>query len=501
MAITVNTNVASLNAQRNLLSSQGTLNRSIQRLSSGLRINSAKDDAAGLAISDRMTSQVRGLNQAARNANDGISLAQTAEGAMGEITNNLQRIRELAVQSANASNTATDRASLNDEVTQLVAEINRAATTTSFNGSFVLSGSFSSQNFQVGAQKGETISFSIASMKADALGVGSSSSYASSVAGTEVQSTALTDGDVTINGYNVGAATADGVSVNGTLTLSTGDTVDSSASGISVANAINAISGDTGVTATVAATSVTGTAATGFGTAIAAGGVLLNGVDLGAITAGASAADRGSDMAAAVNAVSDQTGVTATFNATTGAVDLTAADGRNITIEYSDAVGDVTTGFTTGNTVGAIASDTTRSTVSLTSTSSDGITIGGANEANAGLTAGYTAATATAGAGVSSIDVGTVGGAEDALAVIDAALERVDTERGNLGAVQNRLESTIANLMNVSENVSAARSRIVDADFAAETAELTKSQILQQAGMAMLSQANQIPQGALSLLQ
>ena len=493
MAITVNTNVASLNAQRNLLSSQGTLNRSIQRLSSGLRINSAKDDAAGLAISDRMTSQIRGLNQAARNANDGISLAQTAEGAMGEITNNLQRIRELAVQSANATNTATDRASLNDEVTQLVAEINRAATTTSFNGNFVLAGSFSSQNFQVGAEEGETISFSIASMKADALGVGSSSSYASAVTGSEVGATALSSGDITVNGYNVGAATADGVSYS-----------TSSASGIAVANAINAISGDSGVTAVVNATTVAGTAVTTWTTAIAAGDIAINGVDIGAIVAATAASVRGSDMAAAINAVSDQTGVTATFDTTTGAVALTAADGRNITIGtgVSTAASLATvTGLGYGDATTVASTDTTRSTVDLSSTDSAGITLGGALIASGGYTAGSTSATATAGAGVSSIDVSTQAGSVAALDIIDAALERVDTERGNLGAVQNRLESTIANLMNVSENVAAARSRIVDADFAAETAEMTRSQILQQAGMAMLSQANSIPQGALSLLQ
>jgi len=439
-----------------------------------------------------MNAQVRGLNQAVRNANDGISLAQTAEGAMGEITNNLQRIRELAVQSANASNSATDRSSLNDEVTQLVAEINRAATTTSFNGSLVLSGSFSSQSFQVGALKGETISFSISSMKASALGVGSSSSYSASVTGGEVQATALVAGAVTLNGYQVGAAVSDGVSYT-----------TSSASGIAVANAINAVSGQTGVTATTTATTVAGTAATAFATAIADNDITINGVNIGPLGAATSAADRGSDVAAAINAKTDQTGVTATFNTTTGAVALTAADGRNITIVAAATAGanDATTGLTAGAAGGAGATDTTRSSVNLSSSSSAGITVGGSAEADAGLTAAYTAATATVGAGVSSVDITTQAGAENALAIIDAALVRVDNERGTLGAVQNRLESTIANLMNVSENVAAARSRIVDADFAAETASLTKAQILQQAGLAMLSQSNQVPQAALTLLQ
>jgi flagellin len=491
MAITVNTNVASLNAQKNLIGSQNMLNRSLERLSSGLRVNSAKDDAAGLAISDRMTSQIRGLNQAVRNANDGISMAQTAEGAMGEITNNLQRIRELAIQSANASNTATDRASLNAEVTQLVAEIDRTATTTSFNGNKVLSGTFTSKTFQIGSEKGETLSFSIASMRADSLGVGSGSSYAAAVTGSEVEATALSSGDMTINGYEVGAATADGVSYS-----------TSSASGIAVANAINAVAGDTNVTATVNATTVAGTANTTAATALAAGDILINGVDVGALAAQADWVVRASDMAAAVNAISNQTGVTATF-ATTGSVSLTAADGRNITITTgaNTASAAANTGLGFGDALTTLAADTTRSTVDLSSTDSAGITLGGAVIASAGYTAGSTAATSTAGAGVSSVDISTVTGAEDTLAIIDAAIERVDTERGNLGAVQNRMESTIANLLNVSQNISAARGRIVDADFAAETANLTKSQILQQAGMAMLSQANAIPQGALTLLQ
>ncbi|MFH0730470.1 MAG: flagellin [Pseudomonadota bacterium] len=510
MALSINTNLASLNAQRNLGKTQGALNNSLQRLSSGLRVNSAKDDAAGLAISNRMGSQVRGLNQASRNANDGISLAQTAEGAMQEVTNNLQRIRELAVQAANDTNSASDRASLNDEATQLVAEIERVATTTSFNGKVLLDGSFGSASFQVGADQGEQISFGMISVRSSALGVGSGSSYSKSVAGTEVQTTALVSGAVTINGHQVGAAAADGVSVNGTLTLDTSTTLDSKASGIAVADAINAISGDTGVTATVSATTVTGTtvvasagAAGGYNTAITAGSVLINGVSIGAISASTGAVDRGADVAAAINAITSQTGVTATFNTTTGAVGLTAADGRNITIEKSANAGadDTSTGLTTGIATVTLGSDTTRSKVTLSSTSSAGITIGGSAEANAGLTAGYSAATVSAGAGVSSLDLTTSGNAGNAITIVDAALATIDSARGELGAIQNRFESTIANLQNVAENVTAARSRIVDADFASETASMTRSQVMQQAGVAMLAQANQLPQAVLSLLQ
>jgi flagellin len=497
MAITVNTNIASLNAQRNLATSGKLLNQSLQRLSSGLRINSAKDDAAGLAIATRMTAQVRGLNQAARNANDGISLAQTAEGALGEIGNNLQRLRELAVQSANASNSGSDRASLNAEATQLVAEIDRVATNTSFNGRNLLDGTFSSQTFQVGANSGSSNQISItsiASAKSSALGVGSGSSYSATSAGAEVGATALLANALSINGYMVGAAAADGVSYT-----------TSSASGIAVAAAINAVSGQTSVTATVGTTSLAGTAASAFATGIVSGDIAINGVNIGAIASAASAAERGGQVAAAINAVSAQTGVTATFS-TNGAVALSAADGRNITVVAAATAGanDLTTGITAGAAGAAGNTDTTRSAVSLSSSSSAGITIAGntaAGLAASGLTAGYTAATTTVGAGVSSLDLSTADGATAALTIIDAALATVSSSRGDLGAYQNRFESTIANLMNVAENISAAQSRIMDADFASETAQLTKSQILQQAGLAMLAQANTVPQAALTLLQ
>ena len=475
----INTNVASLNAQRNLGKSQGALQTSLQRLSSGLRINSAKDDAAGLAISNRMSTQIRGLNQAVRNANDGISVAQVAEGAMQETTNNLQRIRELAVQAANASNSASDRQALNAEVTQLVAEINRAATSTTFNGVKVLDGSFSSQAFQIGANKGETISFSVGSMKADSLGVGNTSGYSTTTNSTATTG-ALVAGGLSLNGFQVGATTDDGVSQSG----------NADGSAIAIANAINAISGDSGVNASVNANTLTTTVTAG-GTDIS--GLEINGVSItAALTASAAAAS--TEFAAAVNAVTDQTGVTATVtNATAGSVTLTAADGRNITI------GNASTGGGAGGS--GLSNGTTFGTVTLSSSGSAGITIGGSQAANAGLVAGFDAASVVAGAGVSTIDISTVSGAENALAIVDAALSKVDSERANLGAIQNRLDSTIANLSNISENVASARSRVQDADFAKETAELTRNQILQQAGTAMLAQANQLPQSVLSLLQ
>lgn len=493
MASYINTNIASLNAQRNLSTSQSSLNTSLQRLSSGLRINSAKDDAAGLAISERMTSQIGGLNQAARNANDGISLAQTAEGALSQIGANLQRIRDLAVQSANASNSVTDRAALNNEASQLISEINRVASNTNFNGVNLLDGSFAAQTFQVGANgtANDQISIaSIASAKSSALGVGASSSYSTSVAGGSVTTTALGAGELSINGYQVGASASDGVSFS-----------NSSASGIAKAAAINAVSGNTGVTATVSKTTVTGSS-TSAANAIAAGDILINGVDIGALDASTSGAQRGAQVAAAVNAVSTQTGVTATFDTTTGAVALSAADGRNITVTKSSNA--AAAAANTGIAGATGAATTATSTLSLSSSSSAGITVAdgtGAGLTVTGLTGGYTAATTTVGAGVSSLDLGTAAGATAALTTIDAALQSINSSRASLGAYQNRFSSAVASLQTNSENLSASRSRIRDADFAQETATLTRGQVLQQAGTAILAQANALPQGVLALLR
>ena len=479
----INTNISSLNAQRNLSSSHGALATSLQRLSTGLRINSAKDDAAGMAISERMTAQIRGNDQAARNANDGISLAQTAEGDLGQISTNLQRIRELAVQSANASNSASDRAALNQEASALIAEIDRVAKNSAFNGNKLLDGSFTAQTFQVGANNtaNDRIAIaSIASARADALGVGSGSSYSTRLPeGTAVTTAALAAGDLTINGFQVGATTADGVSYT-----------NADASGIAKAAAINAISGKTGVTATLSATTVTGAA--GAAAAISAGDIVINGVDIGAIEAATGAVDRGSQTAAAINAKSSQTGVTASFNTTTGAVTLSAADGRNITVAAT-AAGTTGTGLSTA---------TSTSKLTLSSSGSAGITLGGATGlTKTGLTVGYTAATATAGAGVSSLDLTTAAGAQNALTTIDAALSTVNSSRAALGAYQNRFSSVVSSLQTTSENLSASRSRIMDADFAKETAAMTRGQILQQAGTAMLAQANSLPNGVLKLLQ
>lgn len=494
----INTNIASLNAQRNLSNSQTSLNSSLQRLSSGLRINSARDDSAGLAISERISSQVGGMNQAARNANDAISLAQTAEGALQQITINLQRIRDLAVQSANSSYSTFDRATLNNEASQLISEIDRIANSTTFNGVKLIDGTFSSQTFQVGANNtgNDQINItSIASAKSSALGVGASASYSTVVSGVSQNGTpnAFSAGDLVINGYQVGASQSDGISY-----------LYANASSVSKANAINAISGSTGVTATVSATTIPGVAVTNGG-AISAGDLVINGVPIGAIAAVAGpdlAIQRGSQVAAAVNAISSQTRVTASFSTTDGAVTLTAIDGGNIHLVSSlNASSDRAY---TGIDIQDNAIGDWTSAITLRSTSSAGITIAQSTNngaAKAGLTTGYTSAGVTIGAGLSSLNLSTAAGATSALNTIDAAIQSVGASRASLGAYQNRFASTVTNLQTNAENLSAARSRIRDTDFAQETASLTRAQVLQQAGTAILAQANSLPNNALTLLR
>ncbi len=397
---TINTNVMSMTAQRNLSASQGALATSMQRLSSGLRVNSAKDDAAGLAISERMNSQVRGLNVAARNANDGISLAQTAEGALGKVGDMLQRMRELAVQSANASNNADDRKALQSEVTQLSAEIDRVAKTTSFNGTKLLDGSFANATFQVGANAGEGIAIdSIVSAKTSSLG------------STEVFMSA----EITV---------ADG------------------ASGAALA-------------------------------AVDAGTYTVNGVQLGALAEAATGADRATQIVAAINAKASDSGVFAR--------------------EVKDTNGDVT-GY-------QLFSDDALSTAT-----------GGNIAGLAGSAAATALGTVTGASAVSTftladdgndnaININSFGDSQLAMKVIDSAINAINSSRADLGALQSRFENAVANINISSENISASRGRIVDADFAKETSSLSRAQILQQAGTAMVAQANQAPQGVLSLLR
>jgi flagellin len=387
MAQVINTNVMSLNAQRNLTTSGNAMSTAIQRLSSGLRINSAKDDAAGLAISDRMTTQISGLNQAVRNANDGISLAQTTEGALQEVTNNLQRIRELSVQSANATNSDSDRAALDQEVQQRIAEINRIASQTAFNGRKVLDGSFGNATFQVGANVGETIGVTLGAstnMKATAMG------------GLATSSLGSVDLNDTVGGTVFDSSTTPPT----TLTLAAGD-----------------------LTLTV-----------GSGSPIDVKGTFKSAQEL--------------------------------------------ADAINTQVPGSYASVDATSGF-------------------LSIKANGDLTIAGTEAATVGLTA----ETKTVSGSLNSMNVNTAADANATILSVDSALTSVSSFRSTLGAIQNRFQSTINSLQAVSENLSASRSRILDTDFAAETANLTRAQILQQAGTAMVAQANSVPQNVLSLLR
>ena len=683
MASFINTNIASMNAQRNLTSSANGLTTALQRLSSGLRINSAKDDAAGMAISSRMSAQVNGLTQAARNANDAISLAQTAEGALSGISDNLQRLRTLAVQSANSTNSDSDRATIQTEVASLVDEIGRVANTTEFNGIKLLDGSFTKQAFQVGANANQTIGVSVSGATTDKLGASQAAALTASNNGQS-----LVAGDISINGVAIGgsvsasdsssfvgagasaiakaaainaasaqtgvtakadanelggaaqtaAALTGTISINGISAGSVTTSTDGAASRLSVINAINAISGQTGVVASDGGSSVAGvkltaadgrnitvtavtlstasglsgavagttnygkftltsakaisvtgnavnlanagvqagsyatqTAATstlaGTNTAFVAGDFKINGIAIGAsvgttdtasfAAAGAIAGASAISKAAAINALSSQTGVTAKANAntvagvaqtaaaltgtitvngvttatlttTTNAADsrtmvinainaisgqtgvvatdsgtslngisLSAADGRNISVTA------VTLTAAATGLNGATTGTTNYGTFSLSSAKSFTVDAGttGTVAATTGMVVSGTYGAGRSGQSLATIDVSTASGANNAITAIDNAIASVNSSRSDLGAIQNRFASTVSTLQSTSENLSAAKSRITDADFAAETANLTRGQILQQAGTAMLAQANSLPNGVLALLR
>jgi flagellin len=481
MSSVINTNIASLNAQRNLNSSQSALQTSLQRLSSGLRINSAKDDAAGLAISQRMTSQINGSNQAARNANDGISLAQTAESDLSQIGDNLQRMRELAVQSANGTNTDSDRAALDKEVQQLSSEIDRLASSSSFNGVKLLDGSLSSQQFQVGANAGQTVQVSgVASARTSALGVftGFNSQDVGTIAGTA----GGTPGTLTI-----------GLTGGSNVTVSNvGDNAKD------IAAAINN-SGVTGLTATASAAVATG-GNTNPAATVTAGNVKfsVNGVNV-TVAVGSDNTQNRSNTLAAINAVSSSTGVVATD--TGSGLKLTAADGRNVDLGAIDDTAD-STGAVAGNLgLDGIDNKVTSGSVSATYVRPDGSSISGITISGAGIATGNALSVGATGNSIAATDVLTADHATKALTSIDAALASVNNSRAALGAMQNRFTSVVSSLQSSSENLSAARSRIQDTDFAAESANMTRNQILQQAGTAMLAQANQLPNSVMSLLR
>ena len=463
--ISVNTNVSSLNAQRNLSQSGSDLATSMERLSSGMRINSAKDDAAGLQISNRLTSQINGLGVAQRNANDGISMAQTAEGSMQESTNILQRMRELALQSANGSNSDDDRASLQKEVTALQDELTRISDTTSFGGQQLLNGDFGSKNFQIGSNANETISISLSSTAADKIGTLEATTNITTTAGSV--------------SFAVG-----------------GETYDVDASGASDAAGkaaeINATTGDHGVTAEVADVTIATLSSMNFD-----GGTIDFTLDGSNNVTGTDA----DSLAASINDIDGYTAVN-----DSGTITITNAAGAPIALTAFSGAG---TGTDAAATFTDSASTPTATTLNETGTPVTSATASATTEvvtlsSKADFTvndnsAGDVAVVAT-GDTVQDIDLTTELGSQSAIDIIDDALAQIDSQRADLGAVQNRFSHTISNLANIQENVSASRSRIQDTDFATETAEMTKNQILQQAGTSILSQANQLPQAALSLL-
>jgi flagellin len=464
----------------------------MERLSSGLRINSAKDDAAGLGITDRMTSQIRGLNQAVRNANDAISLSQTAEGAMSESGNILQRMRELAIQSANDSNSASDRANLQKEVNQLQQELDRIVDTTTFNGKKLLDGSFASAQFQVGAGAGETISVSIGNVSSNAIGNNTVDTY--SAAGTINEANAAATNNVAAQ-----TLTLNGAYGTGTVSVGLADSAKD------IAAAVNNQSEDSGVSATA----VTYAKLDGLN-ANDTVSFTLAGSDSATVSASITTSDY-SNLADSINAVSGQTGVTATLSDDKASILLTSSSGEDIKISGFDAGTATTSLDMTGlqeDATTEVGTDVTL--IETTPGTTDLATVGGVVSFNSsksftvssdtGTTLVNTSA-ASAQETVTSVDISTVSGSNDAISILDGALAAISDNRSDLGAIQNRLSSTIANLSNISENVSAARSRVQDADFALETANMTRTQILQQAGVAMLSQANSQPQMVLSLLQ
>ncbi len=533
--LTINTNVPSLNAQRNLFTSANNLAVSLQRLSSGLRINSAKDDAAGLAIAERFTGQIRGLNQAARNASDGISLSQTAEGALSQVSANLQRIRELGVQSANSTNSASDRTALQQEVSQLVAEIDRVATTTQFNGINLLDGSFTTQQFQVGANANQTISVSVSGARTAQIG-----SYVNSAGAVTQASTVLTTtnagathtntaGYTNYNGVNGTASNGSNITINGTNVANSATyvgtvapTYQSSDSAYAISAAINA-SGIAGVTSTtvntqtyaIASGGTAGTsdffAYTPAGTSTTTNGsytMTINGQQIFNNTLTSAASSGNISIDSAVSAINGFTslGVTAT-KTSAGTLQLSAADGRNIVVR-EQITGTVGTGTVpTYNSVFSTNSQTavgTAQALDQTLTQRGAITL--ASSATVTLNAGssilgFASSSLAAANSVASLDISTVTGANNAILAADSALASINNNRASLGAYQNRFASTVSSLQNISENLSASRSRIQDTDFAAETANLTKNQILQQAGTAILAQANALPQTVLQLLK
>jgi len=517
MSTVINTNLASLAAQRNLSQAGSDVQTALERLSSGLRINTAKDDAAGLAISERFTSQIKGLQMAKRNANDGVSLAQTAEGSLGETSKLLQRMRELAVQSANGTNSATDRAALQSEVNQLKSEIDRITTATQFNGQKLLDGTFTNKNFQVGANSNETVAINVSATNTSTLANNEFETVGGAISSglTAVKiSTAAVDnavGSTDRAASTMGTQASQDLTITGTLGSVGSITVAAGSTAESIATLANAQTGSTGVQATAitkGALTVTNTGTVSF---------TLAGTGSQAISATLSSASDLTALRDEINGSTGTTGVTATGTGAT--LELTQASGKDIKITNMASTG--TAASATVGTIRALktdgTTDGTQTAVNLVENANDSGTFGGtvtfdsngafsvtsSLAAATGAVGGGTAATAQTSSStlLSTVNVSTEAGAQTAIDVIDAALQSVSTQRADLGALQARFDSIISNLTTGVENQSAAQSRIRDADFAQETANLTRAQILQQAGTAVLAQANAAPQNVLALLQ
>ena len=531
MASVLNTNMPSINTQRKLSKAQSALDKSLERLSSGLRINTARDDAAGLAISERMTAQVRGLTVATRNANDGVSMAQTAEGALAEMGDILQRIRELAVQSANATNSAGDRKSLNDEVNQLVAELNRFANTTEFNGMKLLNGDDPVSAFHVGANSNQTIVATTTDFRTSKYGsyqIGNVTATAStakagkgvSISNAVTSTTANVSSNLQVTGAAVsvaGTMTLNGPNASGSVSLSVSD------SAADIASKIN--SQDlTGIKATAKTETMIGfttgdytieistTNATSNSANTATAQISFSVPKIGGDTIGSSA-EALTDAVNAFNEQSSKTGITAKLNDAKTGIILENDEGKNInvTLKSSNTIymGNASNGSAAAVSANATSAKTFTAAgqVTLDSARSYSVTLAASMNIQAGVLSGgsmgNTSSATTYGSTlqrVDSLDITTIKGANDAIHICDSAIDAVNAQRAKYGALQNRFEHTISNLQTSHENVSAARSRIQDADYAAETAALSRNQVLQQAATSMLTQANNLPQNILTLL-
>ncbi|HDS1796454.1 flagellin [Pseudomonas putida] len=473
MALTVNTNIASITTQGNLTKASVAQTTSMQRLSSGLRINSAKDDAAGLQIANRLTSQINGLGQAVKNANDGISIAQTAEGAMQASTDILQKMRTLALSSATGSLSADDRKSNNDEYQALTAELNRISTTTTFGGQKLLDGSYGTKAIQVGANANETINLTLENVAASNIG----SQQVKSV-GVTPSSGGIASGAVTVTGNGQTA------NIN----------IAAKASAKDIAKQMNGAIG--GLTAT-ASTEAKFTVGSGAAAAPATFTMTVAGQDVEfiGVTDTANLADQLKSNAAKL-------GISVNYDESKGELSVKSDTGENISFSATAAAGTITVATKDGE--GKYGSDVALSngliaTGAVNLDSAKGYALNGAGVT--GLFVGSGTAVTSTKTTIAKTDVTDATNAQNALAVIDKAIGSIDSVRSGLGATQNRLQTTVDNLQNIQKNSTAARSTVQDVDFASETAELTKQQTLQQASTAILSQANQLPSSVLKLLQ